>query len=106
MFPISPGPQALGQKERLGAPPASTAHLVMAATEASHIAKEGGDPPTPYPSVPRTPTLTHTQWGEASSGSPPRTHHPAAETPPDLHLPHHLLLAPAQWLPLLGLVEK
>lgn len=56
MFLISPGPQALGQKERLGAPPASTAHLVMAATEASHTAKEDGDPPTPYPSVPRTPT--------------------------------------------------
>lgn len=54
-------------------------------------------------SVLRTPTqptltltLTHTRG--ASSSSPLKTHHPAAETPSCLHLPHHLLSAPA-WPP-------
>lgn len=42
----------------------------MAAAEASHTASQDGDPPTPYPSVPRTPTPPHTHSGERPHPAP------------------------------------
>lgn len=103
--PSQPCCQTLGQAEKLEALPVTLASITAAAGGSSH-----GHTRLTY-SVLRTPTqptltltLTHTRG--TSSSSPLGTHHPAAETPLYLHLPHHLLSVPALPPPPSALVSE
>lgn len=104
--PSWPCSQTLGQAEKLEAPPVTLALFITAAaggSSHSHTRLTHSILRTPtQPTL--TLTLTHTRG--ASSSSPLGTHHPAAETPSCLHLPHHLLSASARPPPPSALVSE